>query len=335
MGRPSKEPATPTAVAPALLRFLLERGADASALALRFGLPPNAADLDELPLTSDVLALMLDVAAEHCLEPHLALSLPTALPFRRYDAVALALRSAATVQEVLGTAARFASLVLPALEADVRAADGEIRFHARFRGYPRGLGVHVDEYVLAFVLAHCAHAARPFPVRAWLSCPRPRDLVPLFQALGTRDVAFGAEDLGLAFTLADANAPLPGFDPRLRATAEHLASAALALAPRRGALAETVRSRIERALPGDVSADAIATGLHMSARTLQRRLEEEGTRFSEVVDTAREKLARQRLRETTMPLAEIAYAIGFSDVATFSRAFKRWTGVSPGAFRRR
>ncbi|AKV03003.1 Transcriptional regulator, AraC family [Labilithrix luteola] len=298
-------------------------------------MPANAADVDELPLTSDVLALMLDLASEHCVEPHLALTLPTALPFRRYDAVALALRAAANVHEVLSTAARFASLVLPALDADVRVENDEVRFHARFRGHPRGLGLHADEYVLAFLLAHCAQAARPFPSRAWLSCPRPRDLVPLFQSLGTRDVAFGSEDVGLAFTQADADAPLPDFDPRLRATAEHLASAALALAPRRGALAETVRSRIERALPGDVGADAIASGLHMSARTLQRRLEEEGTRFSEVVDTAREKLARQKLRETTLTLAEIAYQVGFSDVATFSRAFKRWTGLSPGAFRRR
>ncbi len=73
----------------------------------------------------------------------------------------------------------------------------------------------------------------------------------------------------------------------------------------------------------------------MSTRTLQRRLDDEGTRFSDVLDTVRERLARSLLLDPSLTLAEVAYRTGFSDLATFSRAFKRWSGLPPGAFRRR
>jgi AraC-like DNA-binding protein len=56
-------------------------------------------------------------------------------------------------------------------------------------------------------------------------------------------------------------------------------------------------------------------------------------RFSVLLDGSRERLAK-RLLGTDAPLTEVAYRVGFSDLATFSRAFKRWTGVPPGAFRR-
>jgi AraC-like DNA-binding protein len=68
---------------------------------------------------------------------------------------------------------------------------------------------------------------------------------------------------------------------------------ALATAPRPGAFADVVAARIESILPGDPGTDALAAALHMSPRTLQRRLEDEGTRFSEVLDAMRERMARR------------------------------------------
>ncbi len=73
----------------------------------------------------------------------------------------------------------------------------------------------------------------------------------------------------------------------------------------------------------------------MSARTLQRRLEEEGTRFSEVLDRVRLEAARAALSDPDTTLTDVAYRLGFGDLATFSRAFKRWTGKPPGQWRRR
>jgi AraC-like DNA-binding protein len=72
----------------------------------------------------------------------------------------------------------------------------------------------------------------------------------------------------------------------------------------------------------------------MSARTLARRLEEEGTSFTSVVEAVQRELACRLAADASLPLGEVAYRVGFADPATFSRAFKRWTGQTPGGYRR-
>jgi AraC-like DNA-binding protein len=335
MGRPAKEPASPSTLAPALLRFVEARGADAAALAQRCGLERDASAHDEVAVTASQLAVMLAGAADVLAEPHVALRLPGEAVYRRYDAVALACRAAPTVRDVLDIHARYAALVLPQLEARVDESGGETRFIARVHGHPRGLGLPSDEYLIALVLGRCRRGSAIAPLRVSLSAPRPRDLGPLYVAFGTREVDLGAEAVEIVFASSDAGALMPDADPTLLATAEHLASSALAAAPRAGRFAETVLAKIEAKLDAKLDANAVASALHMSVRTFQRRLDDEGTRFSELYDRARELRARRLLEGTALPLAEIAYRSGFADLATFSRAFKRWTGVPPGAFRRR
>jgi AraC-like DNA-binding protein len=87
-------------------------------------------------------------------------------------------------------------------------------------------------------------------------------------------------------------------------------------------------------LPAGADAAEVAETMHMSVRTLQRRLEEEGTRFGAVLDRARLELARTALSNPSATLTEVAFRLGFGDLATFSRAFKRWTGMPPGQWRR-
>ena len=336
IGRPPREAATPSALAPALLRWSALRGVDVALIAHRGGLDATDAERDEASATASGLARMLAVTSELLAEPHVALRLPAELPFRRYDAGALAARVAASPRDVLAAIARYAPLVFPRLEATVVDAPDEIRFHARVAGAPRGLGHHVDEYLLAFALGHCRRGGtRLVPSRIWLASARPPgDLTPLVRVAGTEEIELGVEDTGLALSVTDGALPLPSFDPMLVSAAEQLASAALATAPRMGALAAAVAAKIEASLPGDTSADAIASTMKMSGRTLQRRLEDEGVRFSVLLDEVREHAAKKLLADVMLPLAEVAYRVGFSDLATFSRAFKRWTGVPPGAWRR-
>lgn len=346
MGRPQKEAASPSTLAPALLRYVSSKGADASLLAAQIGTDDVAGTSDELMVTPSGLGAMLRATSDLLADPHVALRLPSELPLRRYDAVTLAARAAKTPREVLVLLAKYAPLLFPQLDAQLTEVAGEVRFTARVAGHPRGLGHHVDEYVLAVVLGLCRRAEprdarsderRPdvVPTRAWMTSARPPGLAPLYAALGTQEITFGAADTGIALASDVAGRELAGADAMLLATAQHLASAALASAPRPGAFAAVVAARIESILPADASTDALAAALHMSARTLQRRLEDEGTRLSEVLDEVRERMARRLVLDGTIALAEVGYRVGFSDAATFSRAFKRWTGIPPGAFRRR
>jgi AraC-like DNA-binding protein len=79
---------------------------------------------------------------------------------------------------------------------------------------------------------------------------------------------------------------------------------------------------------------SLAAELNMSPRTLQNRLEASGMSFRSVVDRVRQSEAESYLRESRLPLIDIALALGFANQTSFQHAFKRWTGKSPGEFRR-
>ncbi|MBK5968894.1 MULTISPECIES: AraC family transcriptional regulator [Thiorhodovibrio] len=84
---------------------------------------------------------------------------------------------------------------------------------------------------------------------------------------------------------------------------------------------------------GVPTVSSIASELAMSARTLQRRLSEQGHSFQGVVDMARKDLAQRLLAETDYSLAEVAFLTGFADQSGFTRAFKRWAGQTPRSYR--
>jgi AraC-like DNA-binding protein len=86
---------------------------------------------------------------------------------------------------------------------------------------------------------------------------------------------------------------------------------------------------------GDASAASIARQMGISRQTLFRWLKDEGTDYSSVVNSLRCDLAKQYLQGSGVSLSEVAYLVGFSEGASFTRAFKRWTGVTPSEYRRR
>jgi two-component system LytT family response regulator len=131
---------------------------------------------------------------------------------------------------------------------------------------------------------------------------------------------------------------------RLAATVARLVTSPLAArGPDTGAIrarsavettSESLRRLLEQELcGGNPTLPHMATRLHMSARTLHRRLDEEGTAFRQVVDEVRRELAERHLRERVLPIGEIGFLLGFSESSAFHRAFKRWTGWRPLAYR--
>ncbi|QNM97840.1 AraC family transcriptional regulator [Chitinimonas koreensis] len=79
----------------------------------------------------------------------------------------------------------------------------------------------------------------------------------------------------------------------------------------------------------------VADALHLSTRTLQRRLGEAGLAFQDLLDRTRHELARHYLDSSALPIGEIAYLLGYRDPAAFHHAFKGWQGEGPGAYRER
>lgn len=94
-----------------------------------------------------------------------------------------------------------------------------------------------------------------------------------------------------------------------------------------------VRDLVRDALPQNLSLEEVAARLHLSPRTLHRRLEEEGSGFRTIKEATRRDIAYARLAKTRQPIARIAAELGYADPSTFYRAFVAWSGMSPERFR--
>ena len=136
-----------------------------------------------------------------------------------------------------------------------------------------------------------------------------------------------------AFGPPRANSELKGA-PTLLAFLGQLAEAFTPGQPQARCFRKEVEQAIEPLIgSSEVSIDRVARQLGMSRQTLYRRLKAEGVTFEEILDVKRRSLAIRFLGIHRLSVKAASYKLGFSDPAAFSRAFKRWTGVSPSAFR--
>src|SRR5262249_43450246 len=139
------------------------------------------------------------------------------------------------------------------------------------------------------------------------------------------ELVFSREVLDLTMVKADAD---------LQAILDAQVLAALEQLPRVEATTETVRRHLPAELcHGPPTLEQIAPRMNMSPRTLHRRLDEESTSFRQILAEVRRELATRHLSERRLAIGEIAFLLGFSEPSAFHRAFKRWTGYAPLAYR--
>ncbi|MXW47645.1 MAG: helix-turn-helix transcriptional regulator [Gammaproteobacteria bacterium] len=101
-------------------------------------------------------------------------------------------------------------------------------------------------------------------------------------------------------------------------------------------LTDKIRNLIRIKLSeGYPSLESIAESLYMSTSAIQRNLAWEGLSYTELVEEVRKSLAEMYFKQRNLSLSEIAYLLGYSELSAFSRAFRRWTGLSPRDFRGR
>ncbi|MGB5833017.1 MAG: AraC family transcriptional regulator [Thiohalocapsa sp.] len=256
--------------------------------------------------------------------------------------------------DVLGLIGQLASLA-----PDVGAALHQliVYLHLHDRGAVPALWISEDRAVLAYIVYQaempgieqvydgsmaiiynilktlCGPGFQPLEVR--LSRPRPADVEP-YRRLYRSQISFGAQHSAVAFAASWLKQPLDGADALLHAQFLQLIEGLDA----QGAgdfvshLRRTLRRiLIQGAAPGDTSLAHIARLFTLHRRTLNRRLKALGTSCKALIEEARYDVARQLLRDTDLPIADVAAALDYADVTTFTRAFKRWSGVSPGAWR--
>lgn len=145
-------------------------------------------------------------------------------------------------------------------------------------------------------------------------------------------VEFAADRYGFRFPAAILNRPLAD-DGDVHALAQQYLSTIAV--PTASATADTVAELVRHMLPtGTLDLDLVAGQLALHRRTLQRQLAEHGTSFAALVDQVRRDEAERYLRETDMPLGQLAGVLGLSEQSALSRASRRWFGAPPKEVRR-
>jgi AraC-like DNA-binding protein len=149
------------------------------------------------------------------------------------------------------------------------------------------------------------------------------------------DTEFEAPQNMIVFEKAQLMQPLPTANPEIRLISERMIAQYLEDFGS-GEFRTIVRSRILSLLRnGRASEEAVAKGLNMSCSSLSRRLRLEGVTYRHMLNETQKSLALQHLQDVALPISEIGFRLGFEDLSSFSRSFRRWTGVSPREWRRR
>jgi len=284
-----------------------------------------------LPLPS-VLTLW-EAAAEAAHEPSFGIHVAETLPRGTYDVFEHILSAADTVGAGLSQLARYIPLIHDHSTMKLDLEPG----HARLVRRVPTIGPQYDEFSMTLLLMRSRQASATTwtPDRMAFQHERAHDDGEPSRVFGCH-VVFGAAVTEMLIPRTVLELPHVRPDaPLLEVLSRHV-QARLESQPRRGALLARASSAIARRIATELPTLAsTAVALRMPERTLQRRLADEGVTHSVLVDDVRRNLALELVADANVTLTEIGYRLQFADPAAFYRAFKRWTGEGPAAYRKR
>jgi AraC-like DNA-binding protein len=246
----------------------------------------------------------------------------------KYGALGLAMMTAKTLGDALAIACRYQSLTYSLINyrfesspngacALIGSWDGHLPRLHDFTHH-RDLGAMGGELPLERITMASPPPANWAELHHYFPCP----------------VEFNADRTQWLFLPGSVGRPLPLADGELHLLFNSRCAAVLGRANAENSIRDRLAARLRRCDGPFLSAGDAARQFALSERTLHRRLAEEGTRFSAMVDDARYARARDLMLDRRMTVERIAFAVGFAEPSSFSRAFKRWSGMGVLEFRR-
>lgn len=286
-------------------------------------------------LTEAQCATLFDRAAMLLGDPDLGLHVGETIRPGHYGVLGYIAMNCSTLGEALTRLNRYQALVLDIGSMGIRMGAGEIRLswspdsERPFR--------QLAEFNLAGLVtfARWISGRAGAPRRLEFNYAAPTSVAE-HQRIFTCDLRFDQPCYAIVFPDDWLRQPLIQPDPAMRELMLRLAEKQmLDLSRGDDALAKARRLIAKNLSEGELTLEQLAAQLDMSARTLQRKLKEAGVGYSQLLDSVRQELAERYLADAQLDLNDLAFLLGFSEQSAFQRAFKRWKGESPGAYRRR
>lgn len=254
-----------------------------------------------------------------------------------YGPLGLAVLAAADVAEGLRVLGAFQALTFSLMHYRVEELDGEpVALIAEDAGAPEDLREFLQERALGSVTMFLNDMQQQhFPLeRIETTLLRPPGWQGCDALLGA-PVIFGAPLTRWVFAKEAGRLPLPMASPLLEETYRRLCSNLIDGAAARDEFITNIYQRMVRSGRGFPTAQDMAAQLSISERSLHRHLSMRKTSFGEILDNVRYQRAKELLTKSTLSIEQIGDMLGFAETASFSRAFKRWSGEPPRSYRQR
>lgn len=321
-----------------IIEALSGAGLDVKSLCAKASIEWGASTDVNAVYPTEQISRLWQLAAEHSGNPAIAFLAAQSVRPAILGVVGYAMMSSANLLAALGRLIQYLRIISSSATVTLSLHDREgvvtLSLHGGDVAVPRSR----LEFDLLTVLAFCrwvlGRELRPLAVE--LTHDVPEDVQPYLQAFHCKP-QFNGRSNRVHLARADLESPLLTFHPQLAELHDQFADARIeALDKPQCTYTRRLRPLIVNKLSeGEPGRGAIARELRVTERTLQRRLQSEGTSFHALVDDIRRELAERYLVQTQIPLTEAAYRLGFASQGNFTRACHRWFGMTPGQYRQR
>jgi AraC-like DNA-binding protein len=321
-----------------MFRRLLElHGLDAVGLAGRAGVDLAVIAAPGARIAVDKMDALLRVAIPLVRDPAFGLQAARCWHPSELGVLGYAWLSSSTLRTGLERAVRYSRLIgdRGMTEIEDTRQGLKVRFSAK-RGNPAVVPVAavLVDIVMALLFDLCrmnaGAALRPVAVTLRRAKPDPADAYARFFGC---PVQFGGPENAFVLSVNDADRPLPSANRQLAATFDRMLTEELARLDKSDVVSQCRAAVLEYLSSGEGSAEEAAKQLHMSPRTLQRKLADANTTYLQLVDDTRKDLALRYIEDPRRSITDITFSLGFSQPSAFTRAFRRWTGHSPSDYR--
>jgi AraC-like DNA-binding protein len=316
-----------------LPRKLEELGLSPAAVLRQAELPLGLFDREKILLTTEEMFSLYRGISEVSKDPAIGLKLGTEERVERYDPIAIAALYTRSFRDALQRMARYKQLTCP---EEIRLVERGGEYHVQF------IWLLADQQEPSLLVDACfawvvgiGRRGTGLPINPKrIEFERAEKHRKMHEAHFKCPAKFDAKQNVLVFSKADIDRPFLTHNADLLAMVAPQLEAELTHQLAQKTISDQVKGIVKKLLAGQrPGLRDVARELHLSTRTLQRRLTDEDITFQQLMEGARRELAQHYLLHSSLELNETAYLLGYEDANSFFRAFHHWEGASPGQWR--
>lgn len=318
----------------AIAKALDASGIDSARILKSAGVAPGMSNDPMSRLPVETLTRLYQACVAVTNNPYFGLTVARFLRITNLHALGYALAASGNLMDFCVRLQRFFRLVSQSSDVEIVESGNEVALNMRLLVK---VSPETEDAFLGFLVLTMRQMYAPYfnPLRVDFSHAMPRDGVAPYEALFKSPVRFDQPSPALVLPRDILQLPLPGACAELAQLNDNIATRYIARLDKDDVVT-AVRQKIIEYLPnGDCTREKVAAAMNVTPATLQNRLARRDTNFHDLLDSIRKELAVSYVRQASLSMTEITFLLGFGDLTNFTRAFKRWEGMSPSDFRNR